>query len=184
MKKIFMLIFCIGLVISCTHTRDIQKEITDELQPAALRRSFNTQITDLSKESKCTDRTINIVNAETDKTEFNMLQRRGTYMVTRHYFSGLITDYLKEGYRQSRITSTPDSKRILNITVKNVEGWYSHMCGAIIHVDVSIPEKNIKIPFSSRQTAIDVHWAGAYAIHDVSWQIINDPTIQDYILCK
>jgi len=184
MKSVLIFCFCFAILFGCVHTRDIQKEIADELQPSALRRAFNAQVIDLGEKSKCPDRTIHIVNAETDKVEFNMLQRRGKYMITKYYFSGLITDYLIEGYRQSRIASSSNSKKALNISVQSVDGWYSHMCGAVIRMTVTIPEKNITIPFSSKQTSLDVHWAGAYAIHDLSWQIINDPTIQDYILCR
>ena len=44
MKRLFLVAVCLILFIGCAGmTRDIKKEISDELQPATLRTSFNTQ---------------------------------------------------------------------------------------------------------------------------------------------
>lgn len=47
-----------------------------------------------------------------------------------------------------------------------------------------LPEKNfIKIYSHSDSTPNGPHMAVAYTIHEITWQIINDPFLQDYILC-
>jgi hypothetical protein len=82
------------------------------------------------------------------------------------------------------VITRADSNKTIEISFQSIEGYISFNSGTTLKINVNIPEKNTTIPFVITQSAIDLHKAVVYAIHDISWQIVNDPTIQDYILCK
>ena len=128
---------------------------------------------------------VNIVNIETSTEDFNIVPRRqGTFKVNAKEISGHVAEYLIDAYRQCRINQSDNSNKIINISLKSLDGWYSFNSGATLKLSVSLPEKNQTLSFTTQQSAIDIQRAVAYAIHVISWDIVRDPTIQDYVLCK
>jgi hypothetical protein len=52
-------------------------------------------------------------------------------------------------------------------------------------IELIIPEKNFSKFYEGREDTGSLLWVAlVYAIHGVTRQIIDDPVIQDYILCR
>lgn len=182
MKKILFALLCAGILVGCI-PRYIENDVSNVLQPSTLRNSFNTPVPNLKEKSKCgqTDAFINITNNE--KTNIDITLARGRY-INSQKATDMLIEYLKDGYRQCRILTNPTSTKVIAISFQKLDGYSSFNSGATLRINVSIPEKNIIIPFSISQSTLELHNAVAYAIHDITWQIINDPVIQDYITCR
>jgi hypothetical protein len=58
--------------------------------------------------------------------------------------------------------------------------------GASVTLKVNLPEIKNDYEFSSESWTggANPYRALAYAIHETAWKVINDKSIQDYILCK
>jgi len=182
MRKMIIILLCVMFIAGC-FPRSMNKYVSQELQPATLRYSFNTQPPNFKQINNCknSDVTINVLNAE--KKNFDITIARGWYLNSQE-LSDMTVEYLKDAYRQCRVITRADSNKTIEISFQSIEGYISFNSGTTLKINVNIPEKNTTIPFVITQSAIDLHKAVVYAIHDISWQIVNDPTIQDYILCK
>jgi len=182
MKNIIIMLLCVSLLSGCL-PRSMNQYVYDELQPATLRSSFNTQPPDFKKTNRCktADVTVSIINAEKRNFDINIARR---WHLNSQEITAMTVEYLKDAYRQCRALPTADSKKVLEISFQDVKGYISFNSGATLRINVAIPEKNMTIPFVISQSSIDLHKAVVYAIHDITWQIVNDPTIQDYILCR
>lgn len=182
MKTLIIMFFCFLFLVGC-FPRSMNQYVYDELQPATLRHSFNTQPPNFKKMSQCktAEIAISIINAE--KRNFDISIARGWHLNSQE-LTAMTVEYLKDAYRQCRVLSTKDANKVLEISFQDVTGYISYNSGATLRMNVAIPEKNMTIPFVVSQSSIDLHKAVVYAIHDITWQIVNDPTIQDYILCK
>jgi hypothetical protein len=182
MKNILFALLCAGILVGCI-PRHIDNDVSVVLQPATLRNSFNTQIPNLKERSKCgqADISVNIINIE--KTNIDITLARGRY-INSQKTTDMLVEYLKDGYRQCRILSNPNSPKVIAISFLKLDGYSSFSSGATLQINVSLPEKNTVIPFMISQSTLELHNAVAYTIHDITWQIINDPIIQDYITCR
>lgn len=95
-----------------------------------------------------------------------------------------ITQSLREGFEQSHVIIDDKSAKVLQIKMldlKLIAGTW--LQGAYIKLELNIPETG----FTKIYEAIDnirlQYDAPIYAIHTVTRRIIEDPLIQDYILC-
>lgn len=201
MRRVIFSVLIIILVVGCTYPpRDFKKDISAALQPTQLRYSFNIKPENLKDQSKCTtkDVTVSIVNAENRNKDIMVMEprwcaygdnggrgRNGCYLNPREV-TGQIIDYLNESYRQCRVSVTDNSTKVIKISYPPDQFFYinDYNSSVLMKVIVTIPELNKTFTISTTQASFQLHNSVAYAIHDLSWQIINDPTIQDYILCK
>jgi hypothetical protein len=192
MKRLLILTICFALLLfGCGPKRQetLKTDISNALQPASLRYTFNTQPINLKERSQCNpaDISVNIINAEKTKKDINIIPWRPFnpgWDINPYEIAGHVTAYLTDAYRQCRVPVNPNSKKTILVSIWDINGYYSFNSGITMKVIINIPEKNLTVPLSVSQSAPDMYNAVAYAIHDVSWQIINDPSIQDYILCR
>ncbi len=190
MKRILILFVCIVVLAGCAGQR-FKSDLTNALQPAALRTHFNTQPANLKEPSKCVDLSVALVNVEKIDENINAVPGAvlsPSWKINPKELTGQIIKYMENSYKQCRVPTNPSSNKIIHISIKEITGWptgifrfvsYSHL-----QLLVYVPEINYRETYTSKQSSPYLHDAMAQSIHDVSWQIINDPTIQDYILCR
>jgi hypothetical protein len=163
------------------------KEISDRLNPGDLYKALNTRATDLSAHSKCTTPpTVKIVNIENRTEDFETLQNPPFYgVINPKEMMDSVTLYLRNGFEQSGIKSDDKSKKVINIKMqdlKSTAGFWSF--GSYCSLELIIPETKFSKFYEANDNSGHGYAAAAYAIHRVTRQIIDDPEIQNYILCK
>lgn len=201
MKRRFVIVICFFLLFGCAYPpRVFKTDIAAALQPTQLRYSFNITPPNLKEQSQCgtKDVTIRLINAEKRNNNIEVMPRRGCYygdnggrngngcFLNPREVTDQIIDYLTESYRQCRVYVTDNSPKIITISYPLDQFFYinDYNSSVVMKVIVTIPELNRTFAITTTQASFQLHNSVAYAIHDLSWQIINDPTIQDYILCK
>jgi hypothetical protein len=180
MKKILLIFFCFVFVLGCA-SRSLNQYIANDLQPSALRYSFGTQPINLKAQSKCNTTDVLVINTEQRTGDIDAGHGGG---INPQELTGQIVDYIKDAYRQSRVVADPKSKKIINVSLSRINVISRFNSTATLELLVNLPEKKTTEKISAVQSTGDYHRAIVYAIHDISWQIVNDPVIQDYILCR
>jgi hypothetical protein len=178
---VIFLFFLTGCTIHST------KEISDRLTPGDLYKTFNTKPTNLSVNSKCsTPSTIKIVNIENRTEDFETLQNPPVYgAINPKEMMDSITLYLINGFEQSGIKSDDQSKKVIHIKMqdlKSTAGFWSF--GSYCKLQLIIPETRFSKFYEANDNSGHGYAAAVYAIHRVTRQLIDDPDIQNYILCK
>jgi len=56
--------------------------------------------------------------------------------------------------------------------------------GGTFKTELQIPESNIAKAYEATENAANGFSAAAYAIHGACRKVIDDPVVQEYILCK
>ncbi len=97
MRKMIIILLCVMFIAGC-FPRSMNKYVSQELQPATLRYSFNTQPPNFKQINNCknSDVTINVLNAE--KKNFDITIARGWYLNSQE-LSDMTVEYLKDAYR-------------------------------------------------------------------------------------
>lgn len=183
---IICIIFLIPSLTNCAmhHTQYIVKK----LNPPVLYESFQTKPINLEFRSKCKELpTVTLVNAETRE----VLPMGAALGLVEHDYNAKelidhVVNYMEDAFIKCKINVTEHSGKIIKISLKDMKytlGVWAQ--GASVELQVNIPE----IHYSESYTGIGnayggTHVAAAYAIHAVTWDIIKDPVIQDYILCR
>jgi len=194
MKKVSLFACCTLItlmLIGCGAQRTFKEDVARSMRPAEVRFLFGTQPPNLKDKSKCTaGLTVNIVNVEAVNKDVNIVPGAvysPSWLQNPRELTGYVINFLEENYRQCRVLANPQSRKTLNISIKKVEGIpnsaFKFNSTANLEINVFLPEKNQTTTFYASQSSGDLYWALVYAVHDISWQIINDPIIQDYILC-
>jgi hypothetical protein len=188
MKKVLpviVVIMMIGLT-GCTirNTRDI----TERLQPTELYVSYEIKPANLKARSKCpSPPTVNIVTVETREDDYVFFNPPGLERtVNPKELTSAIVEYLNDGFRKSKIEVKHDSSKIIHIAfedAKTLRGFWT--VGGEIKMKVDIPETNYSEIYEAKDWVYgDLLKALAGAAHIVTRKIIDDPVIQDYILCR
>ena len=101
----------------------------------------------------------------------------------------VVSLYLKNGFEKSRIKVDDQSTKVIQLKMVELQWSSTFRLGGFFKTELIIPEKNFSKSYEDwGYTGID--YSGtffkphAYAIHSVTRQIIDDPVIQDYILCR
>lgn len=168
-------------------TRHITNNISDRLDPDELYKSYNVYPADLSVHSKCEKPpTIKIVNVETRIADYEAMENPPFYGVInpKEMMDGFSL-YLEKGFKQSHIKVDDQSIKLLQVKMvdlKSIAGAWTF--GSNFKIELILPETGFTKFYESRDNAANGYTAAAYAIHAVTRQIIDDPEIQDYILCK
>jgi hypothetical protein len=165
------------------------KEIPDRLRPSELYESYGIRSVDLKALSKCPlPPTINIVNVETREADFVFFNpyREAKETVNPKELMDGIVEYLKYGYERSQIKVDNNSAKIIQLSFINAKAvrWFSW--NGMIQIRVDIPDTKYSpvIYEAEDKRRGDIYTPIAHAIHKVTRKIIDDPVIQDYILCK
>ena len=202
MKKVFNR--CLGLwvvvfvFLSLTGcVRHITKmQICERLDHDALYKSFNVHPIDLSLRSQCNHPpSVKIVNIESriqDYDEFddyNLPPRK--HYITPVELMDCVSMYLKGGFEASNIKADDQSTKILQlkmVELKTTLVWAKK--NGFFKMELIIPEKNFSKTYETWEASGEYDFSRTFlqapinAIHVVTRQIIDDPVIQDYILCK
>jgi hypothetical protein len=177
----FPLFFLTGCTVHFTN------RIADRLSPTELYSAYNVNLVDLSLRSKCKKQpSVIIINAETRTEDFVALVNPPTTgVINPQNMMYSVVSYLNYGFTQSNIKVTDSSTKILQvkmIDLKSTAGFWSF--GSYFKLSLTIPEIGLTKTYESHENAGLGHTAAAYAIHSVTRQIIDDPEVQNYILCR
>lgn len=187
MKKIILLVMVFPLFFLTGCTVHFTNRIADRLNPTELYSAYNVNPVDLSLRSKCkTSPSVRIVNAETRTEDYVALVNPPTTgVINPQAMMDSVARYLGKGFLQSNIKNSDYSSKILEvkmIDLKSKAGFWSF--GSYFKLGLTIPEIGLTKTYESHENAGLGHTAAAYAIHSVTRQIIDDPEVQDYILCR
>ena len=128
---------------------------------------------------------MNIVNDEKREDDLSLSDPGAV----KHYINppkltAHIVEYMADALEKSAVRRDQSSKRQIKVSLKRVnwiEGFALY--GALVDVQIEIPEIDFITTYSSEVTSIDNRRSTAYAIHVLTWKMINDPRVKDYILC-
>lgn len=192
MRKILFLnlslsIAVIVLLLLTGCTVHVTKNISDKLNLDELYSTYQVRSVDLSSRSKCkTPPSLKIVNIESRTEEYEALENPpASGVINPKEMMDSVALYLKNGYEQSHIKVDDQSTKILQIKMielKSIAGVWTF--GSYFKIGLNIPETGFAKFYEARDNSGHGYAAAAYAIHKVTRQIIDDPEIQDYILCK
>jgi len=168
-------------------TLHITKDISDRLKLDELYKSYNVSPIDLSLQSKCQKPpTVKIINAEARIDDYDTMSNPPVFgVINPKEMMDSVVVYLGNGFQQSRVKVDDQSHKVLQIKMIDlisIAGIWTF--GSYFKTEIVIPETGFTKFYEARDNAISGYTAPAYAIHAVSRQIIDDPVIQDYILCK
>ena len=186
MRKDLMVILTIIMITFMGCTFHNTKYITEKLQPTELYKSYNVKPANLKAQSKCiSPPTIKILNMETREDDHTVFEVPGqTSTINPKELTESVVAYLKYGFKKSKIEIDNNSIKIIQISFKDAKllkgGW---TIGGNIKMKVDIPEIKYSEIYEAEDWSTNTFQAMAYAIHVVTRQIIDDPVIQDYILC-
>lgn len=175
----------ISLLIGCTV--HCIKDISERLDVDELNQSYNVIPADLSLNSKCVKRpSVRIVNLENRVEDFVVLENPPwTGVVSPKDMMDSIRSYLGKSFNESKINLDENSSKLIQIKLidlKSIAGVWSF--GSYFKMELSIPEIGYKKIYESKDNAVYGYTAHAYAIHGVARQVIDDKSIQNYILCR
>ena len=192
-----LLIIGIGLAViiftltSCAvnHTKDV----AEKLQPEDLYAVYNTKPRNLKAQSKCQlPPSINVVNVETREDDYPILYPILGPMIINHIitpkeYMNNVVDYLKTAFEKSGVKADDNSSKIIQVSLTETKGMYRlFTVGAILRLKVEVPEKKYTKIYEAEDWILQGGGLRtmAYTVHIVTQKIIEDPVIQNYILCK
>ncbi len=169
---------------------NLTRKISDQLDQDqdVIYKSFKVNPTDLSSSSKCNaPPSVKIVNIESRTEDYLFLKVAAqTGVINPKEMMDSVCLYLKRGFEKSRIKVDDQSTKVLQLKMMDlhtVVGVWN--IGGYFKVELIIPEKNFSKFYEGREdVARSAVTAATYPIHGVTRQIIDDPVIQDYILCR
>lgn len=172
-------------LLGCTFNNT--KSITEMMQPIDLYQGYGVKPLNLKLRSNCkAPPSVNIVNIETredDHIFYDPLISK--HAINPKELTSSIVEYLKYGFEKSQIKIDSNSSKIINISfhdAKDIRAIWT--IGGEIKIKVEIPEKKYSEIFEATDWTMDFLTPLALASHVVTRKIIDDPVIQDYILCN
>jgi hypothetical protein len=168
-------------------------QISDALNHDALYKSYNVQPTDLSLRSKCSaPPSVKIVNIESRTEDYVAFDDpfRKRFINPKEMMDG-VSSYLKDGFAASNIKAEDQSTKVLQLKMIDLKSEFGAFGGlySFFKIELIIPEKNFSKTYEASERS-GADYSGTFfrvsanAIHVVTRQIIDDPVIQDYILCR
>jgi hypothetical protein len=130
---------------------------------------------------------VNVVNEEKRDENYIMWDRGVTkWYINPKELTNHIVDYMKDAFEKCNVKVDNNSTKVIKIAMKKADftqgAWTQ---GAAIQLKIDIPEKQYTEIYEANDNSPKSSMrAMAYAIHVDIWKIINDPVIQDYILCN
>lgn len=167
----------------CTYHRT--QIINDTLNSLDLYSSFETEPVNLLPYSKCdVPLAINIVNDEKRENGF-LIASQGAEKdyINPKELTNHIVKYMTDALEKSNVKKDQSSKRQIKVSLKNVNWIFGLTASSLVEIQIEIPEIKFTNTYSVKEYSVWVWRATAYAIHVLTWKIINDPVVQDYILC-
>ncbi|GEM_PF-597617 len=192
MKKILpcLLYTFISVIVFLSLTgcaSNMTKNIDDRLIADELYKTYPVNPADLSSDSKCQKPpAVKIVNIESRTGDYETMEKAVTSeVINPKDVMNAFVAYLENGFQKSQVKVDNHSEKILQvkmIDLKSKSHFYNfdtRFCA-----ELTIPETGFVKYYEASENA-GLAWASAaHAMHNVSRQIIDDPAIRDYILCK
>lgn len=178
------LLLCLtGVVFFSLSGCSVTKSISERLNTIELNKSFNVTPSDLSLKSKCQKPpTVKIINIESRNENDAAVGNSG---VNPKELMDAVVLFLEDGYKQSHINVDDKSTKVLKIRMIDLNSAHGIWSGrSHFKTELVIPETALTKTYESNDTAINYFTSHAYAIHGAMRQIIDDPLIQNYILCN
>jgi hypothetical protein len=98
-----------------------------------------------------------------------------------------IIGYMGDAFQRSHVKVEPSSSKKLEISIDKAEmnpGGLFGARGGAIDLQVQAPAIGLIKVYSAQEWSAQAGWTTmAYAIHLATWKMIDDPVIQDYVLC-
>jgi hypothetical protein len=165
----------------------VTKNYSDKLDVDAINKDYGISPADLSASSKCaapaTVKIVNIENRTEDYLSFKNPPYKGFINPTEMMNS--VSLYMKNSFEKSNIKVYDLSTKVLQLKMVDLQSaagvW---TFGSSFKMELIIPEKNFTKTYEATENAGNGFSAAAYAIHGVTRKVIDDPVVQDYILCK
>lgn len=186
MKKYFIgiLLLMIGLALtacSANHTN----QIANQLQPTELIKVYNTIPPNLAKRSKCSSPpSIKIINAEKNEGDHNFYTKGGQLYITPKELVDSIVIYMSDAFNRTGIKTDNNSTNIIEVSIEKLKVWNKMwVYNSNTQLKIVIPEIKYTKIYDHSDTTTNLYVTVAYDIHEITWKIINDPVIQDYLLC-
>lgn len=184
-----LLLFCL-LLTSCAVNQNFTPMVVKELKPSELSKVYNTKPQNLAALSKCSSPpSIKITNAEANNNKDFTFYRIWPFnwQITPNILADNIVVYMNNAFAQCGIKANQNSTNVIHVTLGTVESNLPFMgvvCTTDTKLKIVIPEINyIKTYEHSESTPRGPVVGVAYNIHEITQQMINDPVIQDYLLC-
>lgn len=177
------------LLASCAVNRNFTPWVVRELNPDELNNIYKTKVPNLAAINKCSSPpSIKIINAEASKKDFTFyIVGNINWQLTPNVLINNIVLYMNDAFAQCGIKANQNSTKVIHVSLDKVEsnqlvgGWVST---TDTQLKIVIPEINYIKRYEHSETTAQGPPAGvAYNIHVITWQMINDPVIQDYLLC-
>ena len=185
------LVITLFFMWGCGGKTYLTTSIVDQLDNASLNEAFEIKPQNLEKDSKCGQPpTLKIIVIENRMGEYEINKDFHVIINPREMMQE-IKMHLIKGYELSNIREDDKPRKILQISMQDMHLKQAHMIGhamdGYLKMEVTIPEINFRKTYEAMERTGKPPTgprAPAYAIHKVTRQIIDDPEIQKYILCK
>jgi hypothetical protein len=192
MKRLIISGICfmgfVFILSSCAHHQT--SSVAKDLDPADLYPMYKTKIIDLKSQSKCfSPPAVKLMNMETRNEDLLIAEIGGhTHYIKPKELTNHIVKYMDDALAKCQVKVDATSTKIIEVSIDKAEmklsGPFSAR-GAVIQLKVNIPEKQYSNIYSAEEWSAQAIWTTmAYAIHRATWKFIDDPVIQDYILCR
>ena len=176
------------MLSSCAHHQT--KAVARDLDPSDLYPMYKTNAIDLKSRSKCpSPPSVKLVNTEARNEDLLIAEIGGhTHYIKPRELTNHIVDYMSDALGKCQVQVDGSSTKAIEVSIDKAEmklsGPFSAR-GADIQLKINIPETQYTKIYSAEEWSAQAIWTTmAYAIHIVTWKVIEDPVIQDYILCK
>jgi predicted nucleic acid-binding Zn ribbon protein len=186
---LWFLVLILFVLTGCTV--HITKNISKKLDQDALYGAFNVNPNDLSLSSKCNaPPTVKIINIENRIEDYGVLQSLPFIAVINpKEMMDSVCLYLKNGFEKSLIKGDDQSSKVIQVKMDSLKIENVKTFGSSFKIELIIPETSFTKFYEAKDKPKNgydssAYAASAYAIHSVTRQIIEDPIIQDYILCR
>lgn len=190
MKKylicILLLLVCVVLTSCVTNSTQL---IADQLRPAELIEIFNTVPPNLAVRSKCPSiPSVRIVNAEINDQDYLVYTwwPSEVYVNPKKLMDNVVS-YINDAFNRTGIKADQNSTNVIQVSMEKMKSWYGYNFNfsANTQLKIMLPEKKFIETYGySDSTPKGPQMAITYTIHVITWKIITDPFVQDYILCR
>jgi hypothetical protein len=173
------------VVTGCSY--HVTKQLSEKLDLEALYKEYKVKPADLSAGSKCgAPPSVKIVNTENRTADYVLLKNssRTIYINPKEMMNG-VSSYLQSGFEKSHVKVDDRSMKILQIKMMSLQsitgGWSFE---GRFKMELAIPEIHYLKTYEGMDNSADGLAAAAYAIHAVTREVIDDPDVRNYILCR
>lgn len=178
---LFILLFLSGCTVNSTQV------IVKNLNSDELMKIYDNSQSNLAFRSKCTiPPSVNIINMETRDQDLLIYEWWPTEVnITPKKLMDGVVDYTNNIFKMSGIQPDSKSKNIINLSLVNIKEWYTFFMFSVdVSMEIFIPENKYSARYKYSETSGDASKVVSYAIHNVTWKMINDPVVQEYLLCR